>query len=76
MRPSLTGLGHGRAFVETAIQYARETLHADTLRATIAAGNHRAIRVWSGLGFRETQQFQAPRTIVGSDTIVVLGNGR
>ena len=47
----------------------------DRLRVTIAAENERALRVWSRVGFAETQRFQAPQPVMGSDTFVVLEKG-
>ncbi len=75
MKPEFTGRGHGRRVVETVVQFAREAFDVDPLRVTIAAGNQRALRVWSSLGFTETQRFHTSRPMMGSDTFVVLECG-
>ena len=72
LKPSLTGRGRGRSYVAGVIQFARETLDFEPLRVTIATHNQRAIRVWSGLGFTETQRFQPTKTVLGSDAFVIL----
>ena len=51
-------------------------IDVDPLRVTIAAGNQRALRVWSSLRFTETQRFHTSRPMMGSDTFVVLECGR
>jgi len=70
VKPSLTGQGLGSSFVGAVVAYAREG--ADRLRVTIATGNPRAMRVWSALGFEETQRFASPETVMGSNVFVVL----
>lgn len=66
VRPSWTGRGHGRTFVDTVIRYAQQEHPDTTLRVTIAAANQRAIRVWSQAGFEETQQFETTEEMMGS----------
>ena len=75
IKPELTGRGHGGAYVEAVVAFARDTFSVTPLRVTIAAGNERAVRVWSGRGFKETQRFGSPETVMGSDQFVVLTNG-
>ena len=72
MRPSLTGRGYGRSFVEAVVHFAGEASDVDRLRVTIAVENQRALRVWSSAGFAETQRFHSPEPVMGSDTFVVL----
>jgi RimJ/RimL family protein N-acetyltransferase len=72
IKPSLTGRGRGAAFVEAVVAFARRTFDLRPLRVTIATGNQRAIRVWSGRGFVETQRFDSPETVLGSSEFVVL----
>ncbi|MGI9648961.1 MAG: GNAT family N-acetyltransferase [Acidimicrobiia bacterium] len=75
MKPSLTGRGLGSAFVRSVIGFAREAFEERPLRVTIAALNQRALRVWSGCGFTETQQFTASEAVLGSDRFMVLEDG-
>jgi RimJ/RimL family protein N-acetyltransferase len=75
IKPSLTGRRRGRSYVEAVIQFARDTFDLYPLRVTIAAENLRALRVWSSWGFVETQRFQSPQTVMGSDIFVVLESG-
>ena len=72
MRPSLTGQGLGRSFVEAVIQFARDNFSVDQLRVTIDVKNTRAIRVWSRQGFEETQRFKPTKPAMGADLFVVL----
>jgi len=72
IEPELTGRGLGAGFVEAVIRYACDAFDADRLRVTIAEPNRRAVRVWRGLGFTESERFRAPQTILGSRTFVVL----
>lgn len=74
LKPSLTGRGHGRLYVDAVVQFARDSFDVEPLRVTIAAHNQRAIRVWSNLGFTETRRFHSPEKILGGDTFVILEN--
>lgn len=58
VRPDLTGQGHGSEYVNAVIQFAYSTYTPDQLRVTIAAFNHRALRVWEKSGFVVTQKFR------------------
>jgi [ribosomal protein S18]-alanine N-acetyltransferase len=58
LRPDLTGQGHGSSYVDAVIQFASSTYKPDRLRVTIAAFNHRALRVWEKAGFRVVQKFK------------------
>jgi RimJ/RimL family protein N-acetyltransferase len=72
IKPELTGRGMGAAHVEAVIAFARDTFEEAPRRVTIATGNERARRAWTGRGFRETQRFRSPETVMGSDEFVVL----
>ena len=58
LRPDLTGQGHGSSYVNAVIEFALSTYKPDRLRVTIAAFNHRALRVWEKAGFRVVQKFK------------------
>jgi GNAT superfamily N-acetyltransferase len=75
IKPELTGRGHGAAYVEAVVAFARATFELGPRRVTIAAGNERASRVWSGQGFAEIQRFTSAETVMGSDEFVVLVDG-
>lgn len=75
VEPSLIGRGRGHSFVEAVVGFAREYSDIEPLRVTIAAENEAALRVWSRSGFVETQRFQAPRKLMGSEVFVVLEGG-
>jgi ribosomal-protein-alanine N-acetyltransferase len=57
MRPDLTGRGHGRRFLAAILDFARATYAANTLSATVAAFNHRALTLCRSLGFLEASRF-------------------
>ena len=75
IKPELTGRGLGGAFVEAVIAFARASFGVTPLRVTIAMGNKRAVRVWSGRGFNEIQRFGSPETVMETDEFVVLTDG-
>lgn len=58
MHPDLTGQGHGLAFFEAILDFARRTFAPQALRVTVAAFNQRAIRVYEKAGFEHEQAFQ------------------
>lgn len=72
IRPDLTGRGLGGGFVAAVVDFAEEAFDTDVVRVTIASKNVRARKVWGGRGFTETQRFQSPETVMGSDEFVVL----
>ena len=76
IKPELTGIGLGAAHVAAVVAFAQETFEETVRRVTIAASNERALRVWMGGGFEETQRFISPETVMGSDEFVVLTDGR
>jgi [ribosomal protein S18]-alanine N-acetyltransferase len=58
VRPDLTGRGRGRVYAGAVIEHAVETFRPAQLRATIAAFNTRALRVWEHHhGFRRVGEF-------------------
>jgi len=60
LRPGLTGQGHGLAYVNAVLAFARLTLGPPAVRVTIAAFNQRAQRVWARAGFRQAGAFTRP----------------
>lgn len=52
LRPDLCGLGLGKSFVLTGMDFARKELNARALRLTVAAFNQRAQAVYRQCGFR------------------------
>ena len=72
IRPSLTGGGNGRAYVQTVVEYATESFGADRLRVTVAAWNDRARHVWTAAGFAEAQRFEAPADVMGGGAFLIL----
>lgn len=57
VRPDLTGQGHGLAYVNAVLDFARCTFPPTAFRVTIAEFNKRALRVWQKAGFRPVQTF-------------------
>ena len=51
LKPDYTGEGLGQAFVEAGLEYAKQKLNPATFRLSVAAFNHRAIRVYEKVGF-------------------------
>lgn len=72
IEPSLTGQGNGKHYVAAVVAFAQETFGTGTLRVSIAENNERALRVWSGRGFRRVDRFVADRPVLGADHFVVL----
>lgn len=59
MRPDLTGRGLGEEFVRAGLRFAKETYSPPAFRLTVAAFNHRAIRVYERVGFETVETFGA-----------------
>jgi ribosomal-protein-alanine N-acetyltransferase len=57
IKPELTGQGMGSDFASKVIQNGIDKYVPKKLRVTIAAFNKRAMRVWEGNGFQQTQKF-------------------
>jgi len=53
LRPDLCGRGLGLSFMHEGIDYARQFLHAEKLRLTVASFNKRAIALYKKAGFSE-----------------------
>ena len=70
--PARTGSGEGSRFVATVVAHAIATFRSRQLRVTIAAGNTRALRVWSRAGFVEISRFATSRTLMGSNEFAIL----
>lgn len=70
--PDRTGVGNGHRYVAAVVAHAGATFEHQELRVTVAAGNARALYVWSGAGFAETSRFATSRTILGSNEFVIL----
>jgi len=72
IKPTLTGSGNGARYVAAVVAHARATFEHRRLRVTIASGNERALRVWSGAGFVEVVRFVSPRTVMATKEFVIL----
>jgi [ribosomal protein S18]-alanine N-acetyltransferase len=59
MRPDLTGMGLGEAFVHAGLRFAREVYSPPAFRLTVATFNRRAIRVYERAGFETVETFGA-----------------
>ena len=59
MRPDLAGRGLGEEFVRAGLRFAKETYEPPAFRLTVAAFNHRAIRVYERVGFETVETFGA-----------------
>jgi RimJ/RimL family protein N-acetyltransferase len=73
--PELTGRGNGKRYIDAAVAFARLELNNQRMRVTIAANNVRAQRAWTSVGFRRTDDFLSPRTVMGTEKFVVLELG-
>lgn len=70
MRPDLTGLGLGAAFILAGQEFAERAFDATSFRVTVAAFNRRAIRACTKAGFNIQQKFQ--HTLNGSEYVVLV----
>ncbi len=57
LKPSETGKGLGRVFVQTGMAFAKERLRPMEFRLQVAKFNQRAIRMYEKLGFRIEKTF-------------------
>jgi len=57
LRPDMTGRGHGLAFVEAILDFARARLAPQTFRLKVARFNERAIRVYERAEFSAVREF-------------------
>ena len=69
IRPDLVGQGHGKQYAEAVADYGATRYNTQRLRVTIAAFNHRAQRVWQGLGFLPVERFVKANS---EETFVVM----
>ena len=72
VKPSRTGSGDGHRFVGAVVDHAVANFQPRRLRVTIAAGNGRALRVWSNAGFTEVSRFGTDRVLMGSSEFAIL----
>ena len=72
LKPELTGQGRGTDFAREVISNGEKNYAPQKLRVTIAAFNHRAIRMWEKIGFRQTQTFN--RAGDGLEFIIMIMN--
>lgn len=72
VEPQRTGAGEGIRFVNAVVAHSIAAYDPSLLRVTIAAGNVRALRVWTRAGFSEASRFSATREIMGSTDFAVL----
>ena len=72
VKPARTGSGEGHRYVSAVVDHAAATFGSRQLRVTIAVGNKRARRVWSGAGFVEISRFITPRVLMGSNEFAIL----
>lgn len=72
IEPARTGRGEGHRYVTAVVAHASATFELRQLRVTIASGNKRALRVWSGAGFAEISLFATSRVVMGSSAFVIL----
>jgi RimJ/RimL family protein N-acetyltransferase len=72
VKPERTGAGEGSRYVAAVVAFALGTFDPPQLRVTIAAGNIRALRVWSGVGFSEVSRFAPTRDVMESGEFAIL----
>ncbi|MEA2022670.1 MAG: GNAT family N-acetyltransferase [Actinomycetota bacterium] len=72
IEPARTGSGNGHRYVAAVVAHASAIFEPQQLRVTVAAGNKRALRVWSRAGFAEISRFATPRNMMGSNEFVIL----
>lgn len=58
LRPDLTGVGLGGAFLDAGLRFAAEALGAERYTLAVAAFNARAIAVYERGGFREVERYE------------------
>ena len=72
IKPVRTGSGDGHRYVAAVVAHASVMFASQQLRVTIATGNKRALRVWSGAGFVEISRFATSRRIMGTNEFAIL----
>lgn len=73
VRPDLTGRGLGRRYLDAALAFGQARYTPPALRLTVAAFNTRAIRLYTGAGFRAIQHFTS--TFGDQPFIVMIRRG-
>ncbi|MED1952677.1 GNAT family N-acetyltransferase [Brevibacillus centrosporus] len=63
MKPELTGLGLGAAFMKRGMEFAVKHYAPSQLRLSVAAFNKRAIRLYEKMGFQEVGSFPSKETV-------------
>ena len=58
--PDRTGQGQGSWVIGEVIEVAQQNFQANSLRATVAAFNQRALRAWKKVGFYTVSEFVRP----------------
>jgi len=71
MRPDLTGMGLGEAFVHAGLRFAREIYSPPAFRLTVATFNGRAIRVYERAGFETVETFGAATLAVEKEWLLM-----
>lgn len=71
MRPDLTGRGLGRRFVHAGLRFAEERYAPLAFRLTVAAFNHRVVKVYEAVGFEVVERFGEP----GAEWLLMLRKG-
>ena len=69
LRPDRTGQGLGAGFWKAGFEFARRHFAPVAFRATVAAFNKRALRVWEQLGYHPVQTFESTQS---GDPFVIL----
>ena len=76
MRPDLTGLGLGTAFVRAGLRFAQDAYAPPAFRLTVAASNDRAIRVYERTGFVAVEEFGDPKPDGGRQWLLMRRDTR
>lgn len=62
LKPELCGHGLGNLFMQTGMNYSKQNLQAKKLRLFVACFNHRAIKLYEKLGFRQVTKVSHKKT--------------
>lgn len=57
LKPNRTGRRYGQSFVMEGIEFAQKHYNAEAFTLSVAAFNHRAIKVYQRIGFKEVERF-------------------
>jgi RimJ/RimL family protein N-acetyltransferase len=58
LRPALTGMGLGQAFMDAGLRFAEDTLGATSFVLAVAAFNRGAIAVYERAGFQQVERYE------------------